>query len=451
MELEDTGLFLEIDPIMKMPQPMPYSLSAVIHTVANGKNVAVMKVISMDVERDYEMNYADKIMIEMMIPSGVFAGQVYPYQGNLDITVYKTAMFSTGSNYDMQSVGGSERYTAVMVDIGDDLTEGNYGGTPSQQAMDLLEFKTVTFQLIDKSLEQLRMASFGANFRNTTAADALKAVMTKESMNVDLPNNRRLKGVQMAPPSNTKVREHVNIPQGIPLVEIPMHIQNNCGGVYSAGMGYYLQGDFWHIFPCFDTTRFTTAKKTLTIIRVPPKSYPGIERTWRVAGDNLVVLANGEVEFRSDADAQQLTRGNGVRFADASKMMEKFSEGQGNRSLASRGDTNSEFAVVQRGNGKNNIQISDNPITSNQMVELSKLTRRNGSVMAFLWQNSESSLILPGMPVRILYLVNAQIKELYGVILKTHHYTRMLGEGMMAERHTCDSMLSVFIQGSKTK
>lgn len=448
MELEESGLFVEIDTIMKLPQPMPFSVSATIHVVKTGLDIQAMKVVSVDVNRDYEVNYADYILLEVMIPAGVFAAKVYPNQGNIDITLYRTGMFPDSVTYSSDYARSSERYTAVLIDEGDDLVEGNYGGTGSQEAMDLMDFKTYKFQLVDKALEQLRMSAFGATFRMQTAGDALKAAMTNESTSLVLPNNRKIKGVEMVPAANKTVRDHVIIRQGIPVVNLPMYFQNECGGIYSAGMGYFLQGDYWHIFPCFDTTRFMSARKTMTIIRVPPKSFPAIERTYRVSGDNLVILANGDAEFRGDSDSQQLSLGNGVRFADASKMMSNFTESEDNRTIASRGDTNSEFVTVERKNGKNNIQVADDPITSNQMVEVSKLTRRNGSVMAFLWQNSESSLVLPGMPVRILYLANGQIKELYGVVLKTHHYTRMFGEGMLSERHVVNSMLSVFLQGS---
>jgi len=451
MEIEDTGLFTEISSIMALPKIKPFEITAILHTEGNNKNFPATKVVSLDIDRDFEMNYSDSTMITLLLPAGVYANDIYPYQGDIDITLYRLATIPETGEFDRQAAMLVERYTAVLVDTGDKLSEGNYGGLSSKTALDLMETQEVVFQLLDKSLEQMRMASFGISMRLTTAGDALRAIMTSESAKLKLPNARRIKGTDMVPASDTTVREHVIVPQGIRVVDLPMYFQNECGGIYNAGMGYFLAKDYWYIYPMYDTGRFNTAKKTLTIIRVPPKRYPALERTFRVDGSNTVILANGEAQFRGDSDSQQLTFGNGVRFADASKMMEGFSETVDGKTLFSRGDSNSEFTGVPRENGINNIQLSDNPITSNQMVEFSKLARRNGSVMAFLWQNSNGSLIMPGMPVRIFYIANGKIISKFGVVLKSQEYIRMTGEGLLSQGHTANTMISVFLQGTQPK
>lgn len=445
MDIDSTGLMAEVKTISALPKPMPYTLSAVIHVVDKRISISSLKVISLDLDRDYEAAYADTMIIELLLPSGEFDNQIQPFASNLDITLYRTAMFAENPSYVVTNGLISERYTAVLIDKGNEMIEGNYGGTPSQRAADLIDMTRAQFQLIEKTLEQVSMASAGLTCRNSTVGDALRAVMTTESTRMSISAERYIKGTYMVPGSNTEVREHVIVPQGIPVTLLPHYFQTECGGVYSAGMGYYLQGLYWYIWPSFDTTRFATKVKTLTIIRLPPKRFAGLERTWRQSGSNTVILANSDAQYVSDSDSQQLTLGSGARFADASKMMESFTETADNKTVASRADNNSEFVTAPRGNGNNKVTVS--AITANQMVEFSKLARRTGAVMAFEWQNSVPDLIVPGMPVRILHLVGTETKELQGVLLKAFHYTRMNGEGMMSEKHITNSMLSVFLRG----
>ena len=111
-----------------------------------------------------------------------------------------------------------------------------------------------------------------------------------------------------------------------------------------------------------------------------------------------------------------------------------------------RGANVSEFLSSSRPNGKNNVQISDQPITANPFAEYSKLSRREGSLLSLVWENSQPSAVFPGMMVKLLYLEEDEIKTTFGVMLKAHHYVSMVGEGMTSERHKTNSALSVFVQ-----
>ncbi len=271
-------------------------------------------------------------------------------------------------------------------------------------------------------------------------------MLTKESATAKVDKARKVKGVDMVTASNKKARDHIIIPHGLPLVSLPEYIQKRCGGIYSAGLGYYLFNDYWYIYPCFDVTRFNKAQKTLTVINVPSNRFPGIERTYRKDGNNLVIIATGEVKFRDDSNTQQLNSGNGVRFTDAGNLLKGFVKTAGNKTIASRASNNSEVISVERENGNNNVQLSDKAINSNPYVEYSKLARRQGSVISFVWENSNPILLFPGMPVRVMYLDGGDIKEVYGVSLKAHDYTHARDEGMVSKRYLTHTMLSVFVK-----
>lgn len=445
MEIEQSALYREIEAVLfDTAKPVHSLWQAQLH-VGNDTYDA-LKVLSIDWVRDYEGKYADEVLVTLAISGGTYAKRLYPNQSNIDITLYRTPLHEQSDMVNTEQVFESERYTATMIDKGNPLLEANGMNSPSEEALNLTNVFEIQFQLANKALEQLRMITVGGIFRRCTGEDVIKAVMTRESQRVKVDGIRLPQGVNMVPAKNKTVRDHVIIPQGTRLVHVPDYIHHKCGGIYSAGMGYYLQGDYWYVYPCYDTQRLNQARTTLTIVNVPKNKLPGVERTYRQNGNNWVVLATGEVQLRNDTDSQQLNFGNGVRFADATAFMESFSSTNNNKTLVSRGANNSEFISVARDNGNNNVQLSDNPINANPYQEYSKLARRQGNFLSLVWENSQPSLIFPGMMVKVLYLEENEIREVEGVILRTHHYTHLKGDGMMAPRHVTNTMLGVFIQ-----
>ena len=162
------------------------------------------------------------------------------------------------------------------------------------------------------------------------------------------------------------------------------------------------------------------------------------------------MLATGEVKLKDDSEEQQLNLGNGVRFADANNFMTGFVDTVDNKAVASRGSNNSEFISVPRLNGNNNVQMSSNPITANPFMEYSKLARRQGNMITLAWENSQPSLIYPGMPVKIMYMDDDDIVTVYGILLKAHSFVQTKGQGMTDNRHLIQTSMSIFIKRINT-
>jgi hypothetical protein len=449
VDLENSSIYREINAILKDgAKPVHYIWSADIHV--NGKTYAPLKVISVDFLSDYEANYSDVIIIKLAISGGTYAKRIYPYKDKVDITLYRSPLDEISNTADISNAIESERYTATLIDQGSPVIDQNGKNTPSEEALNLTNIFEISFQLINKALEQLRLVSVGGIYRNVGVQDVVTGILTKESKNLKVDGIRRPKGVDVVPVSNKAVRDHVVIPQGTQLVYLPEYVQKKCGGIYSAGLGYYYQNDYWYLYPCFDTTRFNSAKKTLTVINIPANRFPSVERSYRQSGTNTVVLATGQVRFKDDSEVQQLNDGNGVRFADADKFMNGFTETSNNKTIASRGTSNSEYVATQRATRINNVKVSSNPINSNTYLEASKLARRQGSVFSFVWENSLPSLVYPGMMVKVLYLDDTEVKEVFGVLLKAHHYVQTQQKGLMNARHITRSALSVFVKRPAT-
>jgi hypothetical protein len=445
MELEDSSLYREIMAVIQSGEkPVHFTYKLEFH--ANGKTVGVFKIISIDWIDDYENNYATELLLEIEMASGDYTYDIYPFQDNLEATLYKYPIGEASDVTNLDRVTQTERYTAVLKNKGNPAIESNHQNQPTREALNLTGFQPMTVQLVGKAIEQMRMISVGGIYRNVTAEEVLRSVLTTESAKVQVEKALIPQGVDMVPTANLKRREHIIIEDGCRLVTLPGYIHEKCGGVYSAGMGYYYLNNHWYLFPSYDPTRFKQASSTLTIINIPENKFPNVERTYRKSGNSTILLATGRVQFRDNSTVEQLNNGNGVRFADAGKVMDGFATVKGNKATAGRGGNNSEFIAVPRDNGNNYVRNAANNITANPLVEYSRLAARDGGVFSFVWENADRTILFPGMMAKVLYLQEGVIQELDGVLLKVHGFDQMDGMGGLTRRYQSRAFLSLFVK-----
>ena len=412
---------------------------------ANGKTFIPLKVLAISTERNYDENFSDAIVLELAISAGTYSHDIFPYKDNLEIKLHQTPINEVADDENFSTAMRVLPYRAVLIESGSPALEGNHSGMSNKSTADLAQIKTVSIQLIDPLVEQLRMKSVGGVFRGVKAGDVIKTLLGNESKGLQLPADQQVIGVDMISPYNQTVRDHILIPHGTKLCNAPLKIHNEAGGVYPTGLSYYLQNQIWYVFPKFDISRFETTPKTLTVLNIPANKMPGIERTYKKTANRIVVVATGDVKHRDNTETLLLNEGNGVRFADAAKIVGGFGEVIGNKLTLDRSSNNSEFVGEKRSTGLNNVIMSAARITSNAFLEMSKIASKAGSFVDLLWENSDPDLITPGMPVRLLYLIDDEVKELYGLVLRTHTLRAPKQEGMTTKRYVTNTALSLFV------
>lgn len=447
MEFEQSALMFEVSAILNQgPKPVQYQINAQVRVADTHTVWTPLKVMNIDLRRNYMDAYAEELIVEMVFSAGTYAAEIYPYKNNLEVTLVKQPMSETGDQIDASQKPQSEAYTATILDTGNPMVEQSGFNAATKYNMDLTSQVTVHFQLVDKALDQMRMIDVGQVFRGASVDDAIKTILTLASSTTTVNGQRTVQGVTMQKSANPHARQHVVIPHGVKLVDAAKYIQKHAGGVYNAGMGCFLQGNQWHVYSALDTSKFNTSQNTLTVVNLPQNKYTNVERTYRQAGGQLVVLATGNVKFRDPSNQHQLNLGNGIRFSDANKFMGAFTVNGDNKALASRGDNNNEFIGLQRPDGNNNVHRSSNPINANSLEEYSKLARAMGSVIQMEWQHSSPELITPGLPTQIHYLGQDGIQTITGVVVGAHHYTHLVGKGFSTARYATTSVLAIFVQ-----
>lgn len=448
MEISDTPLYTEAYRIINGGDTgSNVGWKAVIHLGDTGETYTPLQVNAINTRADYIKGYADEITCTVMIPLGKYAYKVYPNRTKLEISLTKLPLGESSSNMSWNAQPQSERYSAYLVDGDKGPNVGQGRETVSEDVLDRMDILLVSFQLTNKAVEKIRMISVGGIFRNTTVKDTILAVLTKESQNVKVDNRRVIDGVDLVTPKNTSKRDHILVPQGVKLFDVCDYIHNTIG-VYNAGIGSYIYNKIWYVFPLYDTTRFNETKLTLTVIVLPKNKFPQLERTYKKTANSVTILITSDTSFKDDAGSSYLNDGNAVRFADANNFMSGINQTKYNATLVSRAKNVNEFKLEDRPDKVNHVTVTEKKITANPYAEYSKLLARKGGVFNAIWENSDPTLLVPGMVTRISYFDDTEIKEIYGVLLAAQHNTIKMGD-FGSNRHVVNSSLSFFVNLKK--
>jgi hypothetical protein len=203
------------------------------------------------------------------------------------------------------------------------------------------------------------------------------------------------------------------------------------------------------VYPVFDVTRFATAKKTLTILVVHSQELPAADNTYRVDAGAVTVVANGKMAHLDPIDHMAMNQGNGVRFAKAQDLMDNFTPGTSDVT-ADSSKVMTGFVTQTRDSKQNNVQFSKAKITDNIPHELSKMAERQGQRIQLNWDRADPSLIIPGMPVRVIYESNNMLFDMTGTVLNVQSQVRLDQPGMTSTRYITGCAMTLFVTVTKT-
>jgi hypothetical protein len=443
MDLMQTPLGDEVQRIINSKQGKPNAYTdAVIHTKFG--DVAVMRVLNYDNVRDYVSQYSDEITLVVVVPAGQMAYRIAPSRNELEITITGASVSRHGREGNESQGLGSQRFRAVLKKSGDATLEANSRELLDERTMDIQNIDVIEFQLFSKAMEQFSMRSCGNIYRKTAVGDLVRSLLMQEMHEIEVEDEYKPRGIDMVDPVDTAVRDHIVIEHGIMAYDAPGYIHQHCGGIYSAGLSYYYQDDFWYVYPTYDYKKFEEASRQLVIIQIPENKLPSLDYTYMVEGSVVNIVATGGLILDDTSDVNKRSSGNGVRFVDASKFFEGGVEVSGNKALMSRAKQNNEFVSSKQKSGLNNIVMSSERISANNMLQSSRLASREGVRIQLTWQNADASLIRPGMQTKIYYYKNGQVRQIAAVVIGVHVSNSYEGTGLVSGRYSRNVAINLF-------
>lgn len=418
------------------------------------EDIPVVKVLSVDTVRDYANHVGDHVKLIFQMPLGEYMTRLYPYRTNLEFTIKVLTLFETTGEINPKVPVEVRRYKAVF------LTEEN----PQLVTSDLEQYDAETankttildvkLDLLDRSLEAIRVKTVTNNFQQCTPKKIIHNILVGESQKFLIDGKPAVDGIDIVEPDNSQARAHTLIPNGTLVTGIPTFLQQKMGGVYSTGIGTYLQTyakkKLWFVYPLFALKRFDEAKDDrLIIYALPEEKFPSLDRTFRVDGKILSVITTSTKRYQDTADLEFMNKGVGFRMADADAFMKKPVELTEEGPRGSRGRLNYEVAAENRKDNLNYAPVLPSGASSNPFKEYSRINSRQVAKVDFIWENADETLLYPGMPCKYVFLDAGKIVELKGTVVFVHALTALQGNSIQSTIYRTSCAVTILTEKKK--
>ncbi len=425
---EDSTVWIEVQEIFKNSQGTRlFDFKGTVHTPK--EDLGVWDLNNIEAVRDYLKNVSDAKTVSFKVGLGDYVNRIYPHRHNLEFTVRRTPMQEAGSKVKTTEKISITRYKAIFnpkrnppVGISDLQMQ-------QIEALNSTDMVELLFELVDRSMEPLRIKTTSGSFKKLKVEDFIRATMGYESMQITIDGKPAVEALDIVKPNNLEPAEHIVVPPGVHVTAIPSFVQSKIG-VYNRGIGNYFQvyrnKKTWFVYPVYDTFRFDNSDTKAVFYAVPQDKMPSMDRTYWEDGKVLKVAVTAQRLYTDTAELAMMNQGSGFRMADARAFMAKPVKFTEEGPEGDRSRTNHEVVGKQRDDGLNYAPVNRSGPSSNPFVEKSKVLEQSLAQIDFVWENANEELIYPGMPCKYVYLNQGKAVSLKGTVLFVHHYSARL-------------------------
>lgn len=449
MEILETLVNREIATIGALPQPgIAHRWKLIIK--ANGQDIEPVYIKSLQLDRLYHRNYADELTLTIGLNYADLQYKVLPYKDTLEASLTKIPMFAKNEpEVNTQKKRLTNTYKVQLTQTGSSAIAGDNPLSLSKRLADKVSIVDVTIQLINPVIDRLRKKTFGTVFRGNNgngvnAIDAIAFTLVKFGRSDGDDTSKNVQGINIDPTFDKIIRQHILVPHNTPIVEIPELVDNQVGGTHPAQMRYYLQSQYWYLYPIFDHQRFQQNIRSLTIIKIPKYRMPGIEKTYRLANGHVILLTTRGTVHEDSTESKQLNQGNGVRYADA-RNAKDFYQVTGNKVIASNRNNMTEVVYEERKDESDMVMRADKLLTDKYNKEYAKLAYRSGGYIQTIWEHANIELLTPGMPVRYIFQDGETTREMYGSLNAVESMDYNTNNTVTDPRFTTMALLTCFV------
>lgn len=464
MSMENSLLYPDIQDILKNPDenynPV-FSFESKLHTVEKDLDYTDgVVLVDIYILRNYIENISDYIEVKVSIPVGTFLYDVYDELDNIEFTVITTKQMHQND----EPLTVVERYKAVY------LLEKNMSApnTISQSKEDLNNQMPliVTLQLLDRSVETIRIKTTQGNFdmginknKDMSIATFFKSLISEQCNKILIENKPVLDGFDIEEPDNQDKLKAVTIPSFTRIIELPELIQEKNIGVYNGGIGCYVQkfgtDPFTYkknmfIYSLYNGDKYQKAEYKLMIFSPMSSSHSSSENTYKYKDKILKVLPHGITKINDNKETSVMSSGGGFRTSNANSFMKKPVEMTADGPKFKRNELSSEVIFKDRADGLN--FAPNRNISGNQFKLTAELLKKNGNYVTVEISNMDHDFIYPAAKCKILYENKEQtITEVFGVVhLAVITYSNANANPIMNQRSktislTAHASLQIFI------
>lgn len=449
MALEKKGILTEFHKLINNNAP-PVMFDYTCEVISKAGVYKPIKVLSVEFDRDYQNNYLDLVVIIIEVTRSALEEFLFNSRRGLKVNLSRTLK---GTEH--QDIPGAmkttRQYDAFMdKSISNKLVHNTAGETDSVMS-DLSETFLVPMQLMEPIELDMRYARGGGIYRDIKLTELITFSLShglSESEQRDKlldDEYRGIRGVEVYPTENEKVYDFIMIPPKLNLMDIPQYLQFN-KTVYGTGLGQYFNNGWWFIYPLMDTSRFLNETKTLTIVGISEDEIPTMERTYMYRSEQLYVFSTGSKVVVDNSENSAHEEFSGFEYWRSSLLLDSFIPKVDDSGEPKVEDLKRQITIDERSGELYNIKRPTMNFTDNPGKATTRLAAIRGRYMAVNWDNSDDTLLIPGMPVRLLNVQEDGPSEIYGTLLRAKTTINAGTTSLLDREFKRQTVLTVYLE-----
>ena len=415
---------------------------------ANGVDIKPVYVKKVTNDRHYHKSYGEVLSITVGFIYSDYQYGILPYRDTLEATLVKVYLDNNANaEEDISKNRKLVTYKVQLMNGNSEAISGDNPLTVSKGMAGKSDVREIEIQLITSTIDRIRKKSWGGTIRDTDPLDSVAYLLLANSKEPSTELASAVLGVEIDPSFQQSMREHLILKPGV-VVDLPLAIDKQVGGLHPAQMRYFLQGQYWYIYPIYDHSRFDTSENVLTIIKIPKFRLPGVEKTFRLADGQVILLSTNTAKHRDSSEAWQLNEGNGSRFVDAKHIMDGFAKVGDNKAVADAKDKVTEVVFKPREDESDMVTVAPTIITNNYNEEYAKLAFKSGAYVQAIWEHANMDLLVPGMPTRYIFQDGEETKEIYGTLNAVESLDSNTNNTITNPRFVTMALLTIFVSNA---
>ena len=435
MNIDNTPLAAEIDPfVARSSQTSPFIELSCLLTA--GKHTFVpIKILSKSEVVQYTKKFTAHLVVRFVIGLGDYTNRVYPNQRNLSVMLQTKVPGKTTIQ---------RKYVAFMDASKSPQVPMSKTAYIDNDTLNTGDTVDIELQLLDYDAWSLMNILVGRAYQD------MAPIAMAERILGEFLEGTGIQGVVSEPATNTVVRRNTVVPSDIRLIDIVDVAQDRLGGIYDTGAGLFIHTDTnnvknWCIYPLYDLTRFEKSKNRAVIVMAPENRFVGSECTWIVQDSVTKIMITGSRSYSDQGDNQFMNQGIGYKKLVPSALMDKPVRVDGKNPIAVGHEMIIEEETRSESNRVNFRPMSKNPISDNIYVDRTELKKRSVAVLLVEWENSNSDLLSPCMPCRIITMIGGDMVALSGVVAEFESYAYPTSNALGSRSYAQTTMIKLLV------
>lgn len=413
-----------------------------------------LKIESLAVsERIVNMDFASSFTTDQELRVSMTVANynlLFAKRDNLSVTLFQEqidpiseSLIPTGKRY-------QQTYRAFLRDneIASQSSDRGMQNRPYSDGKD--DLRVFTIDLVDPCALSMSAQNAQAVFRLSTAFESMRSFIVNKNETVralGLPALLALDAVEPDITGDDAIRDQIIVDHTVKLVQLPVYLQGREGGIYNHDIGSFIKDRKWFIYPLYNTRRYTTTTRRLTVYATSSLKVPITDTTFLKEGESISIICMGAIKTQDLSVAGDISGGLGTRFTKATKFFEEQTIDTGdNRAVYNREAFDAAVRTKAREDGLEFAPVSGNAFTDNLARELSRISMRSGMLMFVTWQKSMVDLLVPGMPVRVYYDDGRKVNQLEGTLLQAQEQSTPERPGLMQKLQKSVAGLFLFLE-----